>query len=92
MSLPCGRIGAGFILGSAMLLASATVPAFSESVPNETPATFVPSVDSFDYTKREVMIPMRDGIKLQTVILIPHGAPRADAADPHALRGDFPNR
>jgi putative CocE/NonD family hydrolase len=78
MSLPCGRIDAGFILRSVLLLlASATVPAFSDSLPNETPATFVPSVDSFDYTKREVMIPMRDGIKLQTVILIPRGAHRA---------------
>jgi predicted acyl esterase len=32
------------------------------------PAKFSPSVDSFDYGKREVMIPMRDGVKLQTVI------------------------
>ena len=77
MSLPCGRTGAVFILCSAMLLASATLPAFSDSLPNETPGTFVPKVDSFDYTKREVMIPMRDGIKLQTVILIPRGARRA---------------
>jgi putative CocE/NonD family hydrolase len=77
MSLPCGRIGAVFILRGAMLLASATLPAFSDSLPNETPATFAPKVDSFDYTKREVMIPMRDGIKLQTVILIPRGAHRA---------------
>jgi uncharacterized protein len=77
MSLPYGRIGAVFILRGAMLLASATLPAFSDSLPNETPATFAPKVDSFDYTKREVMIPMRDGIKLQTVILIPRGAHRA---------------
>jgi uncharacterized protein len=77
MSLPCGRIGAVFILRSAMLLASAALPAFSDSLPNETPATFAPKVDSFDYIKREVMIPMRDGIKLQTVILIPRGAHRA---------------
>ena len=77
MSLPCGRTGAVFILCSAMLQASATLPAFSDSLPNETPATFIPKVDSFDYTKREVMIRMRDGIKLQTVILIPRGAHRA---------------
>jgi putative CocE/NonD family hydrolase len=77
MSSPCRRIGAVFILRSAMLLASAALPAFSDSLPNETPATFAPKVDSFDYTKREVMIPMRDGIKLQTVILIPRGAHRA---------------
>src|SRR6202040_3810804 len=28
----------------------------------------------FDYVKREVMIPMRDGVKLNTVIVIPQGA------------------
>ncbi|MGA7296825.1 MAG: glutaryl-7-ACA acylase, partial [Rhodanobacteraceae bacterium] len=30
--------------------------------------------ENFDYTKREVMIPMRDGVKLHTVILTPKGA------------------
>ncbi|WCE04278.1 CocE/NonD family hydrolase [Pseudoxanthomonas sp. JBR18] len=29
---------------------------------------------NFDYVKREVMIPMRDGVKLHTVIVIPKGA------------------
>ncbi|HXI48949.1 MAG TPA: CocE/NonD family hydrolase, partial [Steroidobacteraceae bacterium] len=61
-----------------LLVVAGTVPAFSDpTLSNETPAAFVPRVDSFDYTKREVMIPMRDGIKLQTVILIPRGAHRA---------------
>ena len=43
-------------------------------LPSETPAKFVPKTDSFDYARREVMIPMRDGVKLHTVILIPKGA------------------
>jgi putative CocE/NonD family hydrolase len=30
--------------------------------------------DNFDYTRTEVMIPMRDGIKLHTVIMAPKGA------------------
>ncbi|HEX4784988.1 MAG TPA: CocE/NonD family hydrolase [Candidatus Sulfotelmatobacter sp.] len=30
--------------------------------------------DSFDYSKRDVMIPMRDGVRLHTVIVIPKGA------------------
>ena len=42
--------------------------------PSETPADFKPVTDSFDYTKRDVMIPMRDGVKLHTVILLPKGA------------------
>jgi uncharacterized protein len=48
----------------------ATVPSFA----SETPATFQAVTDSFDYAKRDVMIPMRDGVKLHTVILIPRRA------------------
>jgi len=79
MSTRRGRIGARFIMRGALLLVVAVAaPAFSDqTLPNETPATFSPRVDGFDYTKREVMIPMRDGIKLQTVILIPRGAHHA---------------
>jgi putative CocE/NonD family hydrolase len=44
---------------------------------SETPAKFVPTHDAFDHVRREVMIPMRDGVKLHTVILIPNGARRA---------------
>jgi putative CocE/NonD family hydrolase len=43
-------------------------------LPSETPAHFVPATDSFDYVKRDVMIPMRDGVKLHTVIIVPRGA------------------
>jgi hypothetical protein len=43
-------------------------------LPSETPAKFEPSSESFDYTKRDVMIPMRDGVKLHTVIIVPKGA------------------
>jgi putative CocE/NonD family hydrolase len=32
------------------------------------------STDGYDYIKRDVMIPMRDGVKLHTVIVIPKGA------------------
>jgi putative CocE/NonD family hydrolase len=43
-------------------------------LPSETPAKFEAATDSFDYVKRDVMIPMRDGVKLHTVILVPKGA------------------
>src|SRR3954464_1984876 len=49
----------------------------SQSLPSETPATFKPVTDSFDYVRREEMIPMRDGVKLHTVILVPRGATNA---------------
>jgi uncharacterized protein len=43
-------------------------------LPSETPANFAPVETGFDYTIREVMIPMRDGVKLHTVIVLPQGA------------------
>ena len=47
--------------------------------PSETPAKFVPVTDSFDYVSRDVMIPMRDGVKLHTIILIPKSIQYAGA-------------
>jgi putative CocE/NonD family hydrolase len=44
------------------------------ALPSETPTTFTPATDSFDYVKRDVMIPMRDGVRLHTVVLVPKGA------------------
>ncbi len=38
--------------------------------PSEIPAKIVPVTSSFDYEKRDVMIPMRDGVKLHTVIVM----------------------
>lgn len=49
-------------------------PGPSSALPSEIPATFVPVVASFDHVRREVMIPMRDGVRLFTVILVPKGA------------------
>jgi hypothetical protein len=45
--------------------------------PSETPAKLAPATISFDYVRREAMIPMRDGVKLYTVILVPKGARNA---------------
>ena len=42
--------------------------------PSETPATFQPSSESWDYARRIAEIPMRDGVRLHTVILVPKGA------------------
>ena len=49
-------------------------PATYPQLPSEIPAKFKPVTASFDHTRRKVMIPMRDGVKLHTVILIPRGA------------------
>jgi uncharacterized protein len=45
-----------------------------QGLPSDTPAKFEPVTESFDYTKRDVMIAMRDGVKLHAVILVPKGA------------------
>jgi len=46
-------------------------------LPSEMPARIQPVTSSFDYVRREVMIPMRDGVKLHTVVLVPKGAKNA---------------
>jgi putative CocE/NonD family hydrolase len=66
-------LGAVLVIGSAIAQTAppaAQYPAF----PSETPGEFKPVTDGFDYIKRDVMIPMRDGVKLHTVILLPKGA------------------
>ena len=47
------------------------------ALPSEIPQVFTPVTTTFDYEQRDVMIPMRDGVKLHTVILIPKGAKHA---------------
>ena len=47
------------------------------NLPSEMPARLQPTNYGFEYVRREVMIPMRDGVKLHTVILVPNGASRA---------------
>ena len=49
----------------------------SQGLPSETPAQFKPVTDSFDYIRREAMIPMRDGVKLFTVVIVPRNAKSA---------------
>ena len=36
------------------------------------PSHFVPVLTEYDYDKRDVMIPMRDGARLHAVIIVPH--------------------
>jgi len=54
-----------------------TPPAQYPTYPSETPTKFTPVQSTWDYTRSEVMIPMRDGVKLHTVILVPKGAKNA---------------
>ena len=49
-----------------------TAPQYA-GLPSETPAEFRAPDAGFNYVKRTVMIPMRDGTKLNTIIIVPKG-------------------
>ncbi len=73
----------GFVL-DAMLLAcvaaaqpATPTPVAYAALPGEIPARFEIATGAFDYVRRDEMIPMRDGVRLHTVILVPKGAKRA---------------
>ena len=72
------RIGGGAAL-LALVLALGGLPAAQtqtrpQGLPSEMPQDFRPVSAGFDFTRREAMIPMRDGVKLHTIILVPKGA------------------
>ncbi len=43
-------------------------------LPSEIPDKFAPVTTTFEYDKRDVMIPMRDGVKLHAIMIVPKGA------------------
>jgi len=62
-----------FLLG-ALLLAMPAAAQNPTALPSERPDSLRPPSEGYDYARRVVMIPMRDGVKLHTVILVPTGA------------------
>src|SRR6201988_1725433 len=62
-----------------LALASVTSRGVAQTPPltPDVPAHFEATAPAADYGKRVVMIPMRDGVKLYTVIVIPKGAAHA---------------
>ena len=69
------------LLGAAVARAQAPTPTPAPpkypDYPSEIPAAFTPTFDGFDHVRRTAEIPMRDGVKLHTVILVPNGAKNA---------------
>jgi len=61
-------------LGAACLTASAAAP--TPPMQPDIPTYSTPTAE-YDYVRREAMVPMRDGVKLFTVIMVPRGAQRA---------------
>ena len=75
------------LFGSALLIPAASAQSSSNqpaptpsatpqypNFPTETPDVATARMDQWDYERREAMVPMRDGVKLHTVILVPRSA------------------
>jgi len=67
----CLLAGALAAMAAAVAVAAA---APSTELPGEMPAAFTVNQQSFDYERRIAEVPMRDGVHLHTVILVPKGA------------------
>ncbi len=63
------------LLGATLLAAVCVLSAAASD--SDIPKAFHPPTSNQDYIKREAMIPMRDGVKLYTVIVVPKGARNA---------------
>src|SRR5262245_36997716 len=64
---------------AALMALAATLSGQQQTPPltPDIPAKFTAPTSAYDYVRREVMIPMRDGVKLFTVIVVPKGAKNA---------------
>ena len=76
-----GKEFSRILIGGLFAILFSVVPSPAQtnapSFPSETPDRFEPSTSSFDYARRVVDIPMRDRVKLHTIILVPKGAKNA---------------
>jgi uncharacterized protein len=57
-----------FIIAAVLLAVAASQ---AQTLPSETPKELKPTNYGLEYDRRDVMIPMRDGVKLHTVIIVP---------------------
>src|SRR5258708_39787706 len=65
------------LISIAATLCSADEASPTAPLKSEIPPVFTANTESFDYVRRTEMIPMHDGVKLFTVILIPRRARRS---------------
>jgi putative CocE/NonD family hydrolase len=80
MSMSIGRTvipALALVTALSAALAASPVQAQTSPMTPDIPAKFTPQTGNFDYVRREVMIPMRDGVKLFTVIVMPKNAKHA---------------
>jgi uncharacterized protein len=66
-----------WLTAAAFLTFASMIHAQTAPLTPDIPTRYQAPTESYDYIKRDVMIPMRDGVKLHTVIVIPAGAKNA---------------
>jgi uncharacterized protein len=71
------QILAGSLVASGVCAALAQDPEQPAVAGGDIPGKFEPATTLYDFEKREAMIPMRDGVKLFTLIVIPKGVMHA---------------
>jgi uncharacterized protein len=72
-------------LGLILSLAPIVSQSVAQTLPSETPQEFKPTNYRFEYERRDVMIPMRDGVRLHTVIIVPKSVIEAKKRAPILL-------
>jgi putative CocE/NonD family hydrolase len=65
---------AAAMAGPALAAEPQAPPPKYPELPSEIPDKFVPATQELDYVGRRAMVPMRDGVRLFTLILVPKGA------------------
>lgn len=65
------------LLAAVILCTSPIAAQQTQFPPSDFPANFAAPIDAREYVKHEVMIPMRDGVRLYTVIIYPKGLTNA---------------
>src|SRR5215510_14300668 len=64
-------------IGAAVLLLATVAAQQTPPIVPDIPAKFEAPTSTWDYVKRDAMIPMRDGVHLYTVIVVPKGSRNA---------------
>src|ERR1700750_655196 len=67
-----------FVIAAGLLAVAAYQ---AQTLPSESPQQFKPTNYGLEYERRDVMIPMRDGVKLHTVIIVPKSVIDANKLD-----------
>ncbi len=74
------------LLASLLLVVSignVAIRSSAQTFPSESPQEFKPTNYGFEYERRDVMVAMRDGVKLHTVIIVPKSVIDANKINPN---------